>query len=568
MRNRFNRTHASVFHGICMLLLFVTLSIPAIPAFPGAEGWGANSTGGRGGAVVHVTNLQDYGPGSFREALSTETPKIIVFDTGGVINLEQPLIIHGNTYVAGQTAPGGVTLTNGGILIHYQGGDRNIILRFVRVRGVGLRDSDGDCIRMAGGVDVIVDHCSGTWSCDETFDFYAAYNTTCQWSILAEAYSGCVEGSNLGRFGYLGGDDKEGRQSLHHCLFAHYYGRTPLMSSYGVSTAAPTTKAFDVRNNLFYDCAGGGGYFHNDNRIPVNLTGNYYKGGRSGGYSTSSPAPNDGTTGTPVFTKANVMHTIPKMSPDTMQRYFWVAGSVNLWAKDSFAVPPTTTTSGRQAYIDVLSGAGPFPRDSADRRFVSETMLGTGEWANVDDPKDPFDIPKTAKVKDTDRDGMPDDWESAHGLNPSNGSDYSTKMNNGYDAIEVYVNELADSLSSCGVNRDSSWMATVPNETGASFVPSGIPCLSAAPNPFAAGAGVRLSLSGLALLDGQWSLGIYDLAGCLVKRLTPSYEAGGRTLWAYWDGRDARGNPARTGIYLCRLSAPGVSKAERVSLIR
>lgn len=550
------------------LFLAVTAQVSAIPAFPGAEGWGANSTGGRGGAVIHVTNLNDNGPGSFRSALASETPKIIVFDTGGVFNLSQPLTIHGNTYVAGQTAPGGVTLTNGGILIHYGGGDRNIILRFVRVRGVGLRDSDGDAIRMAGGTDLIVDHCSGSWACDETFDFYATYNSTCQWSVLAEMYSGCVSGSNLGRYGYLGGDDKEGRQSLHHCLFAHFYGRTPLMSTYGGTITVPAAKAFDVRNNLFYDCAGGGGYFHNDNRIPVNLVGNYYKGGNSGGYSTSSPAPNDGTPGTPVYTKANVLHTIPAMSPDNMQRWFWVAGSVTLWATDSFAVPPVSTTPGRQAYIDVLSGAGVFPRDSADRRFVSETMLGTGDWANVGDPQDPLGASLRARPVDTDNDGMPDAWESARGLNPADANDYLTKMNNGYDAIEVYVNELADSLSSCAPFRDSSWMEEIAVEKATVSLPEGAARLSAAPNPFSVATDVRISLSGLGLVDGTWHLGVYDVAGRLMKRLAPAYEPGGRTMTARWDGNGPNGRKVKAGVYVCRLTGPGLSAMKKITIIR
>jgi len=167
-----------------MVSMILPFQCMALLSFPGAEGWGAGSIGGRGGQVIHVTSLNASGPGSLYAACQVSGPKIIVFDTGGVINMNNnQLWLNSTTTIAGQTAPGGITLIRGGV---YGDGVNDVIVRFVRVRR-SADVADGDCFRFCYNAhEVIVDHCSAMWNSDETIDLSSGtYNVTFQHNVIS-----------------------------------------------------------------------------------------------------------------------------------------------------------------------------------------------------------------------------------------------------------------------------------------------------------------------------------------------------------------------------------------------
>ena len=275
------------------LLLILAIAIPTLifaqaPAFPGAEGHGRYVTGGRGGKVVHVTNLNDKGTGSLRTAVSGSDKKIVVFDVAGVIALESDLSIGNNTTIAGQTAP------YPGITIRYRTvrpGANNII-RFIRIRRGQERDvNDGaDAIWQREKTGIMIDHCSFSWCIDEVASFYDNNNFTMQWCTIAESLTNA--GHNKGAHGY-GGIWGGKLASFHHNFLLHLQNRVPrfngaryqwsgykdnkLYSEYQWQNYVQA-EIVDFRNCVLYNwgtggCYGGpgGGY--------INMVNNYYKAG-------------------------------------------------------------------------------------------------------------------------------------------------------------------------------------------------------------------------------------------------------------------------------------------------
>ena len=253
------------------------------PAFPGAEGFGRYTTGGRGGRIVRVTNLNDSGPGSLREAVAGDESKTVVFDVGGVIALESDLTIGGNTTIMGQTAPGqGITVRYYTVLY---GGD-NIIVRFMRFRrGEERNINDGaDATWTCRRRNIILDHCSMSWSIDEVASFYDNRDFTMQWCTVAEAL--CNAGHNKGSHGYGGIWGGKGA-SFHHNLLAHLNNRSPRFNGaryawegYDKTKFANTVTAerVDFRNCVVYNWGGGGCYGGPGGGF-VNMVNNYYKAG-------------------------------------------------------------------------------------------------------------------------------------------------------------------------------------------------------------------------------------------------------------------------------------------------
>lgn len=273
---------------LCLLAASATAQSPAkTPAFPGAEGHGRYVTGGRGGKVIHVTNLNDNGAGSLRAAVKGNEKKIVVFDVAGVIPLESPLNIGANTTIAGQTAPyPGITLRYNTLRC-----DDNIIMRFIRSRRGQEKDiNDGaDAICDNGKTGIIIDHCSFSWSIDEVASFYDNNNFTMQWCTIAESLSN--PGHSKGAHGY-GGIWGGKLASFHHNLIAHVtnrgprfngarYGWTGYTDNYDYATYRWETPVqaenVDFRNCVMYNCQGscyggpGGGQ--------INIVNNYFKAG-------------------------------------------------------------------------------------------------------------------------------------------------------------------------------------------------------------------------------------------------------------------------------------------------
>lgn len=436
-------------------------------AFPGAEGFGQYTTGGRGGKVFVVSNLNDDGPGSFRQAVQANMPRIVVFATSGTIHLQSKLAIKGNVTIAGQTAPGdGICLADYSVGL----GGNNIIVRYMRFR-MGDKNQRGGMVDGNGGDDafggtrhrnIIIDHCSMSWSTDEAFSVYGGDSTTLQWNLIAEPlnYSyhfetGDKDYEHHGYGGIWGGKHLSG----HHNLFAHCNSRNPRFD--GIRNI-PEENA-DFRNNVIYDWghnnvyAGEGGSY--------NMVNNYYKYGpstvKNNMYQVANPwnkPPKIGygkwyidgnyVDGSSEVTNNNWLgvHMGEKGADDVAQAK----------ATAPFPAVPVTTQSAKEAYKLVLDKVGcNFPkRDTLDERIINEVKHRKGELVDVQGHF-PHGTDYQATVNawpalkslpapaDKDEDGMPDAWETAHKLNPNDASDASGyTLNKQYTNIEVYINSL------------------------------------------------------------------------------------------------------------------------------
>ena len=265
----------------------LTLPIQAqeAPAFPGAEGHGRYVTGGRGGKVIHVTNLNDSGTGSLRWALSQSGTKTIVFDVSGYIDLKSQLNVSSNTTIAGQTAPGdGITLR---YYTLYFGKCDNVIVRFIRCRRSQVKDvNDGaDATWGRQRKNIIIDHCSFSWSIDEVASFYDNRNFTMQWCNITEALANPGHSKGAHSYGGIwGGKDA----SFHHNFLAHMQNRAPRFNGaryewdgYDKDKYKNTIDAerVDFRNCVMYNWGSGNGCYGGPGGGYINMVNNYYKAG-------------------------------------------------------------------------------------------------------------------------------------------------------------------------------------------------------------------------------------------------------------------------------------------------
>ena len=507
------------------------------PAFPGAEGHGRYVTGGRGGKIVHVTNLNDSGTGSFREAVKSGN-KIIVFDVAGVIALKSDLKFADNITILGQTAP------SPGITLRYytvQPGSNNII-RFIRIRrGQEKNINDGaDASWQRNKTGIIFDHCSFSWSIDEVASFYDNNNFTMQWCTVAESLTN--PGHSKGAHGY-GGIWGGKLASFHHNFVAHLMNRGPRFNGarYGW-TGYTSNKEYstykwqnvvqaenvDFRNCVMYNAQGtcyggpGGGQ--------INIVNNYYKAGPSHSLkgTTLNGLKVDVSTGkergsqdritlvtlstqsnsdknhpelydmtSRYYINGNTTETtkgsktankdwkgvsydkgIPSLngeyySPDANNFYGDAVAHTTISGKSCVKIKmdepaPTgqvTTHSAAEAYEKVLAYVGAsLYRDEIDARYMEEAKTGTATYKGSI-TNSPGIIDKVSDVKgyteanfgtgtrpadfDTDKDGIPDEWEKANGLNPNDASDaltYSLDEKGYYTNIEVYANSLVENI--------------------------------------------------------------------------------------------------------------------------
>ena len=507
------------------------------PAFPGAEGHGRYVTGGRGGKIVHVTNLNDSGTGSFREAVKSGN-KIIVFDVAGVIALKSDLKFADNITILGQTAP------SPGITLRYytvQPGSNNII-RFIRIRrGQEKNINDGaDASWQRNKTGIIFDHCSFSWSIDEVASFYDNNNFTMQWCTVAESLTN--PGHSKGAHGY-GGIWGGKLASFHHNFVAHLmnrgprfngarYGWTGYTSNKEYSTYkwqnAVQAENVDFRNCVMYNAQGtcyggpGGGQ--------INIVNNYYKAGPSHSLkgTTLNELKVDISTGkergsqdritlVTLSTKDNSDKNHPELydmtsryyingnttettkgsktankdwkgvsydkgvpslngeyySPDAKNFYGDAVAHTTISGKSCVKIKmdepaPTgqvTTHSAAEAYKKVLAYVGAsLYRDEIDARYMEEAKTGTAKYKGSI-TQSPGIIDKVSDVNgytetnfgtgsrpasfDTDKDGIPDEWEKANGLNPNNASDALTcslDAKGYYTNIEVYANSLIENI--------------------------------------------------------------------------------------------------------------------------
>lgn len=442
---------------------------PRRVAFPGAEGWGRFAGGGRGGRVIHVTNLDDSGPGSFREAVEAAGPRTIVFDVSGTIALTGRLILStGSCTVAGQTAPGkGICIRD--YDFGTQGGSDDII-RYIRVRvgkEIGTDKTLGG-MGMGSTDHAIIDHCSISWAQDEEFSSRSAGNITLQRTLISEAL--CVAGhknyppgTSHGYAASIGGVVA----SFHHNLLAHCEGRNWSLAG-GLDPSGRHTGSLDIRNNVVYNWDGrttdGGAQY-------VNFVRNYYKPGPASGAELDELNPE--LDAVPAFgpqlyyVEGNVMQGIhgPEgpvgpfvgVDPSPDQSY------TEFTRTTPFFESCVTTQSAANAYNDVLADVGcnrPM-LDDHDIRVINETRNGTFTYRGyvtnrpglIDNQADAGgwetypEIHRDADF-DTDGDGLPNWWEAAHHLNcNSPAGDFSDangdSNHDGYTNIEDYLNYLA-----------------------------------------------------------------------------------------------------------------------------
>mgnify|MGYP003251005708 CR=1 FL=1 len=450
-------------------------------AFPGADGAGKYTTGGAGGAVYTVTSLADDGSeGTLRWAISKKGPRTIVFAVSGIIELQKALKLNnGDVTIAGQTAPGdGICLKNYTFSIQAD----NVIVRFIRSRmGVDIKQKGDDAMNgTKAHQNIIIDHCSMSWCTDECATFYDNRNFTLQWCIISESLANSIHEKGAHGYGGIWGGQPA---TFHHNLLAHHTNRTPRLcgSRY---TGRPEDEKVELFNNVIYNYGSDGAYAGEGGSY--NFINNYYKPGpfsaTKGSFKRLFTAYADdgknnnkaGVHGVFYF-KGNYMDpTCPKLTDKQKEALYKVNmdNSYGLVIKKDFATEKevlicfaadiaehTSLQPAKKAYKDVLEFAGAsYRRDAIDQRIVDETLKGTYTYEGshgstngmIDQPSDVGGWPEykseTALV-DTDGDGIPDEWEKKHNLNPNDPSDGAKyTLSPEYTNLEMYMNSLVNHL--------------------------------------------------------------------------------------------------------------------------
>ncbi|MGR9013910.1 MAG: CBM96 family carbohydrate-binding protein [Gammaproteobacteria bacterium] len=423
------------------------LSLPAFPAaggFGAAEGFGANTPGGRGGKIIEVTNLNDSGTGSLRAALTASGPRIVVFRVSGTILVKSKIsVTQPFLTVAGQTAPGdGITLkndpSNGKMALVINTHD--VVLRFLRIRAGSSPNDDGnlDAANLGNAYNVVIDHCSFSWATDEVFTTGGARDFTLQWNAFNEGLNNASNPKGLHSKGLHLREAGTDHISVHHNLLAHNYDRNPNINTDGV---------VDLVNNVFYDAVRWTEVKDKFGEPRVNVVGNYYKWGPTSvaNKSHSGEVFYYNSTGRhpQVFVKGN----IGPHRPDDSQPEKNIVATSSQWmiVNSAFTAPAVTTYSALDAYNRVLNdktGAGAtLPiRDEYDARVVSDVQNGTGGL--IDDPSDAgwhvLGQSGTAPA-DSDHDGMADAWEKTY-FGSISGSSTQDSDKDGYTDVEEYLN--------------------------------------------------------------------------------------------------------------------------------
>ena len=506
-----------------------------IPAFPGAEGHGRYITGGRGGEIRHVTNLNDSGAGSLREALQGNDAKTIVFDVSGYIDLKSQLDITSNTTIAGQTAPyPGITLRYYTI---YFGKCDNVIVRFLRFRRSQVKDvNDGaDATWGRKHNQIMLDHCSFSWSIDEVASFYDNNNFTMQWCTVSESLTN--PGHSKGAHGY-GGIWGGKLASFHHNLIAHVTNRAPRFNGARYQWDGYKTNMYydqyqwgnyvqaenvDLRNCVMYNYQSGSACYGGPGGGYINIVNNYYKAG---------PSNNSNKTVTKVTVGASGNSTPEELTGMTSRyfingNYVTAAGSgkeanydwkgvdydggtilvdgeryskdpnhmygnnvtyaekdgvdyVKIKLDEPCPTGDVTTHTAEKTYEKVLAYCGAsLYRDDVDSRNMEEVRTGTATYTGpvtkkpgqldfINDPEGEQNeaypsFPELSSENrpenyDTDGDGMPDEWETANGLNHNDANDANTftvdTEKGWYTNVEVYMNSIVEDIIKGG-NADA-----------------------------------------------------------------------------------------------------------------
>lgn len=437
-----------------------------VRAFPGAEGAGANAKGGRGGDVYHVTNLNDSGAGSLRFGISSATgPRTIVFDVAGTIQLATRLNINKNFLtIAGQTAPGdGVTVAGHSAVVS----GNNVVIRYMRFRMGDLNCPavQDDALWVDKTSDVILDHVSASWSVDETLSVTESNRVTVQWSYITESMKqSCHEKGAHGygsliRYG-------TGQVTYHHNLYAHHDSRNPRVGD---------NIGLDFVNNVIYDWGGESSYSGpaDEGSPRVNYVGNYLVAGPMTASSKLRAFSSGGAT-TQIYQSNNLLDGDKDGVRDGVNNeWSMFIGSYTKREPARFEFAQVGTHDAATAYELVLKTAGnSLKRDSVDERVSGEVRSETGRHINSQSEVGgyPFLNPGPAPT-DTDNDGIPDEWETSHGLNPTDNADGRATAAGAYTNLELYLNDLVpapgiDPSADMSAPTTSATLSQQPNAAG------------------------------------------------------------------------------------------------------
>lgn len=439
-------------------------------AFPGAEGFGRDATGGRGGNVLFVDNLNDSGSGSLRRAVEDVGPRIIVFRVSGNISLKSRLnISNDNITIAGQTAPGdGICIKDYPVNISAD----NVIIRFLRFRLGDEAQQEADALGGRFHKNIIIDHCSMSWSTDECVSFYANENTSVQWCLIAESLKTSVHFKGSHGYGGIWGGKNA---SFHHNLLAHHDSRNPRLGE-EAGKAFALTDLVDLRNNVIYNW--GGNSCYGGEAMNVNIVNCYYKPGPVTSKKTRIVSidknTNEGTEVYDTWGKFYINGNFIEGSPQTTADN-WTHGVINQFHSKYTPIPSgeldalkmtsphdigdnVTTHSAQEAYQKVLKYVGAnLVRDAVDTRILQEVKTGTYTYEGsngstkgiIDSQEDVGGFPQlssTPPLLDSDNDGMPDEWETSVKLDPMAKNATAKDLSTAYDNIEVYINSLVKEI--------------------------------------------------------------------------------------------------------------------------
>ena len=495
------KLHRRFFHrmpAIIMLVLFMFSTqvlwaqFLSAPAFPGAEGFGRYTTGGRGGQVIHVTNLNDSGTGSLRAAVEAKGARIIVFDVAGIIELQSDLKIEkDNCTILGQTAPGdGICLRNYTFHINAN----NVIVRYIRCRmgDTALNENDAMSASHQTGDEkqnIIIDHCSVSWCVDECGSFYGNENFTLQWCILSESLRNSVH--DKGSHGY-GGIWSGKKAAFHHNLLAHHDSRNPRFDHGYVSELAGVV---DYINNVVYNW-GSNSTYGGENKPGLepkkfNMVNNYYKPGpytlTKSSYNRllnpttkcencNKPSPTDVVPGKFYINGNKVNGTTVSLTTSSTSSsnitmdsgYSFSSFASNCLSNSRYtssdndfgAYNTISLHSADNAFTKTVAYAGAsLSRDAVDTRIATEATNGTATNSGsngstnglIDTQGDVGGWPSYSGSAgtDTDQDGIPDEWETVHGLDNSvnNAATYTLDQYGFYTDLEVYANYLVQNIT-------------------------------------------------------------------------------------------------------------------------
>lgn len=437
-------------------------------AFPGAQGFGNKVTGGRGGQVIKVSNLNDSGVGSLRNAILASGARIIVFDVSGTIELSSSITItNPNITIAGQTAPGdGITLKNHSLKINTD----NVIIRYMRSRMGDEGADQADAMEGRYHKNIIIDHCSVSWSTDECASFYANENFTMQWCVLAESLRNSIHESGVHGYGGIWGGKNA---SFHHNLLAHHDNRNPRFDHPAIYPSPDNTSEFrgvvDFRNNVIYNWGTDATY--GGEAGTFNMINNYYKPGPA----TQTPqrmlhAYKQATSTSTVYgfgdfyVNGNIVEGYDAINSDN---WIGVVAKNGTTADKEAMQLNEPLPSGEWSFVHtaqqafdktVLYAGASLVRDDVDSRIVSNVQNGTytAEGSNgsahgiIDSQSDVGGWPVLQTLtapQDSDNDGMPDAWELANNLNPNLNDASERYLSTAYDNIEVYINSLVKNIT-------------------------------------------------------------------------------------------------------------------------